>query len=323
MEEDRTQLCLTTPSSASESGSASGSESDSDGGLLLGSPKRKAKVHIKRSRSRSRSPTPDGHRKKHKKDAHKSKAKPVAAAAAAAAQEPRRPQKMSADARMVAPLPFMRFLESRHTPKACGRCEECKKPPCGTCRACIQNAKSAAKHDPPTKTSGKDRRRCEALKCTKDAGDSETALPQGIPDDRDALTEELAKASTDLADMSFRRGQADFDEAQYERLIEHLRSLREGLAIMKNRKARRRAKFQVGFHDVWGVLSSLEKGRIKFAKFIVRTASSDECRTIEMKRAMRDDLEAMQLQIARKHASLLAPCDEKEAFMAELAKGRQ
>lgn len=86
---------------------------------------------------------------------------------------------------------------------------------------------------------------------------------------------------------------------------------------------RRRVKFQVGFHDVWGVLMSLEANRLKFAKFIVRTASSEECRTIDMKRAMRDDLEAMQLEIAHKHASLLCPFEEKEAFMEILEKGRQ
>ena len=73
---------------------------------------------------------------------------------------------------------------------------------------------------------------------------------------------------------------------------------------------------------MWGVLSSLEKDRLKFAKFIVRTASSEECRTIDMKRMMRDDLEAMQIEIARKHSSLLCPFEEKEAFMAELEKAR-
>lgn len=68
---------------------------------------------------------------------------------------------------------------------------------------------------------------------------------------------------------------------------------------------------------------SIEANRLKFAKFIVRTASSEECRTIDMKRAMRDDLEAIQLEIAHKHASLLCPFEEKEAFMAILEKGRQ
>lgn len=68
---------------------------------------------------------------------------------------------------------------------------------------------------------------------------------------------------------------------------------------------------------------SLEANRLKFAKFIVRTASSEECRTIDMKRAMRDDLEAMQLEIARKHAALLCPFEEKEAFMAILDSSRR
>ena len=234
---------------------------------------------------------------------------------------------MDRDAKLVAPLPFMRFIQSRLTPKACGRCLECKKPPCGICKACVQNTKTVTKRGETFCLSPdiqlKDHRRCESLKCEKDIGGLELAIPQGIPDNKEAITEELGKVSGDLAELSVKRGQPDFNEKQYDMLIERMRALREGLIIIKNRKARRRAKFQVGFHDVWGVLMSLEKDRLKFAKFIVRTASSEECRTIDMKRTMRDDLESMQLDIAHKHAALLCPFEEKETFMKELEKTRR
>ena len=281
-----------------------------------------------RSRSRTRSPAPKKSRrsKKHqKKDGDD-----------AATSVNKHPQQMDRDVKLVASLPFFRFLQSRMTPKACGRCAECKKPACGQCKACIQNAKTDAKRGeapaaaagPGVKkdvapSQGKDRRRCEALKCEKDTVNADVAMPQGVPDNKDALAEELAKVSSDLAELSAKRGQPEFNERQYLMIIERMRALREGLIILKNRKARRRAKFQVGFHDVWGVITSLEKDRLKFAKFIVRTASSEECRTIDMKRMMRDDLEAVQLEIARKHAALLAPYEEKEAFMIELGKIRQ
>ena len=282
-----------------------------------------------RSSSRSESPSPSPKAKKHKKK-----------------DSGRRTQQMDRDAQKVAPLPFMRFLKARLTPKACGRCIECRKPACGICRACVQNAKTDAKRSAEpspalaASAASKDRRRCEALKCTKDSGDLEITMPKGIPDNKDSLTDELAKVSSDLAEMSVKRGQSDFNEKQYDMTLDRMRALREGLTIIKNRKARfvprgffsidlllcaykrRRTKFQVGFHDVWGVLTSLEKDRLKFSKFIVRTASSEECRTIDMKRMMRDDLEAMQIEIANKHSALLCPFEEKEAFMAELEKTR-
>ena len=286
------------------------------------------------SSSRSVSPPPPPLRIKKEKGHHQQqqqqKKKKSSQSKAPAAIASKCSQQMDRDAKLVAPLPFMRFLSARLTPKACGRCVECKKPACGQCKACVQNAKSDAKRADVGAaaaaakgvTKDKDRRRCEALRCSKDAADSTAALPQGVPEDKDAIAEELAKVSSDLAEMSVKRGQADFNEKQYTMLIERMRALREGHIILKNRKARRRAKFQVGFHDVWGVLTSLERDRLKFAKFIVRTGSSEECRTIDMKRAMRDDLEAMQLEIAHKHTALLCPFEEKEAFMAELEKTR-
>jgi hypothetical protein len=42
-----------------------------------------------------------------------------------------------------------------------------------------------------------------------------------------------------------------------------------------------------------------------------------------MKRKLRDYLEGVQLDIGNTYSSLLCPFEEKEAFMAELEKGRQ
>lgn len=147
---------------------------------------------------------------------------------------------MDRDVKLVAALPFINFLKSRLTPKACGRCAECKKPACGQCKACVQNAKTDAKRiaDGKPTAAQKEHRRCEALKCEKDMADSGAVLPQGIPDNKDALTDELTKVSGDLAEMSVKRGQPDFNEKQYDMLIERMRALREGLIIIKNRKAR-------------------------------------------------------------------------------------
>jgi len=259
-------------------------------------------VEVSRKRSRSPVSDSDGEKKKkqRKKKEHKSK-------------KSHHTKHADRDAKLVAPLPFISFLKSRLTPKACGRCAECKKPPCGQCKACVQNIKTQGV---------KEHRRCEALKCAKDMPDANVKMPDSVPNNKNELSDELFKVSGELAEISEKRGLPDFDSLKYDSLIERQRSLREGLIILKNRKARKRVKFQVGFHDVWGVIMSLEKDRLKFAKFIVRTASSEECRTIDMKRKMRDDLEVIQLDLARKHAAILCPLEEKEAFLEELEKTR-
>ena len=223
---------------------------------------------------------------------------------------------MERDAKLVAALPFMQFLQLRQTPKACGRCVECKKPPCGVCKACVQNAKA-------DQVKGqKDRRRCEMLKCFKDLADRQLVMPTGVPDTKEALTQEIEAISSELAEISVKRGQPDFDERRYNQLIDRNHLLREGITIIKNRKARRRARFPVGFHDVWGVLSGLEEQRIKNAKFVVRTGSSDECRTVELKRDIRDYIETKQLELAGMYSQYLCPFEEKEAFLIELKKDR-
>ena len=291
-------LDVQQPSSSDESSSSSGSDMDVEDEAP------RAPIKKERKNKRPRSPSPAAPTVL-KKKIHRDHPTPAA----------KNTQLMERDAKLVAPLPFVQFLQQRQTPKACGRCLPCKQPPCGVCKACVQNAKTDSKEP-------KDRRRCEALRCEKDLFDAAAAMPAGVPEDKDKLSDELLKVSGALAELSSHRGRPDFDQKRYEELIARTRALRDGQLILKNRKARRRVKFPVGFHDVWGVISSLEKDRLKFAKFIIRTASSEECRTIDMKRRMRDDLEMMQLDIARKHSPMLCPFEEKETFLATIEQGR-
>lgn len=146
------------------------------------------------------------------------------------------------DAQLIAPLQFMRYLQDRQNPKACGRCAECKKPPCGTCKACIQNAKRTAEistSDPEKRKKNlKDHRRCEALRCEKDKSAANVPYPTGVPEDREELAEALAKTAADLAEAGAKSGTPDFDRQAYQALVSRMKSLREGLAILKNRKAR-------------------------------------------------------------------------------------
>lgn len=74
---------------------------------------------------------------------------------------------------------------------------------------------------------------------------------------------------------------------------------------------------------MWGVLSSLEDHRLKFAKFVVRQSSSEESRTLEMKRRMRDRLEAAQMDIAHINFVLLCPADDEEGFRTALEASRR
>ena len=319
-EEEAAKQEVVEPSS-SDSESSSSSSSSGVRHRRHGRHDRKKKSHKRRSTSAaaaaacssSQAPAPAPLRKKMR-----------AAAAAAGGSESQgaampRSEQTDRDAKAIAPLPFVRYLQARQTPKACGRCEACKKPPCGVCKACVQNGK----RDSEKKPSLKDRRRCEALRCEKDAGSVVVALPAGVPEDKDLLSEALIKASTDLADIGGKIGTPEFNQQEYSELLARIDNLRQGLVILKNRKARRRVKFPVGFHDVWGVISSLEDHRLKFARSVVRQGNSEECRTIEMKRRMRDRLEAAQIDIAHINVDLLCPSDDKQGFLAVIDAPRR
>jgi hypothetical protein len=221
---------------------------------------------------------------------------------------PARAERVSNDSKLVAPLPVVRFLQARQTHKACGRCEECKKPPCGVCKQCVQNQKH------PKPNGNRDRRRCEALKCKKDMREPAAPAITGVPMEKEEISKALQKVSTQLANISALRGTAAFNEAQYDSLVLQLRNLHEALASLKNSKSKQTTSFPQCFHDAFGVVAELEKKRLKFAKFVVRAGSGADCRTLADRREMRDDLEKMITFWCTQRAKNLAPVDESSEY---------
>ena len=213
------------------------------------------------------------------------------------------------DTRKVAPAAIVSFLQARQTHRACGRCNECKKPPCGTCKQCLQNQKGTAKAD-----GHRDKRRCEMLRCKKYPNDVDIPIAPGIPTDKDEISKLLQKVSSQLAEVSAHRGTPNFDETEYDGLVEKMRQLHDGLTAIKSRKNKSKAKFPLCFHDAFGVVSELEKKRLRFAKFVVRAGSSDDCRTLADKREMRDDLQELITLWCAKRAKNLKPTDDKTTY---------
>lgn len=231
-------------------------------------------------------------------------------------------RRVDPDSDLVAPLPFMQFLLDRQTPKACGRCLECRKAPCTVCASCVQNAKILESPDTIGQRK-KDLRRCEALRCVKDKVKGNDVLPQGVPLTKDAIAREKEQICSELADLSVMRSRPDFDEVRYQQLVDRRDELITALGIVKKRRARRVATFPRGFHNVWGYLSAFEQQRLKNSKFVVRSGNSKECYTIDLARRLRDDAIRDQIRYGVEYAEYLCPDGEKEEFMRvlEASKG--
>ena len=230
---------------------------------------------------------------------------------------------MAADAALVPPQPVIAFLQTRVTPKACGHCIECKKTPCGSCKACVQNSKPGRNK--------RDRRRCERLRCKRNADESSlTEMPfaatlpgrSSVPTTLHELTTELNQVCASLASVSATRTQRGFKQSEFDGLLARKSVLYAAQVTARNRQQRRKFRKPVGFGDAWGVVAAMEKDRIKFAKFAVKQAHSEDSKTIDTKRKMRDELDRMIMQFVSMFSEQLAPLDETDKFWFLISKNR-
>jgi hypothetical protein len=137
----------------------------------------------RRSRSSSRSSS-ESPKRKHSRSRSRSRS-PVRSKS-----KSKKSDTLTDDSTHVAPLPIVRFLQSRQTNRACGRCDECRKPPCGTCKQCIQNKNF------PKKNGNRDRRRCELLRCKNDKNGSSAVIADGVPTEKEEISKSLQKVSS-------------------------------------------------------------------------------------------------------------------------------
>lgn len=279
----------------------------------------------KKTKSRKKSTTAPEKKKKNKKAPKKSRA-PRAAAAA-----PKKPKKQIpreydtekyVDLREISPLPVVKFLQSRQCPKACGKCVECKKDVCGKCKACMLNAK------PPSpgieKKQGK--RRCEALRCVRDGPTSPgDKSPRSTADNEIAAAErkkieaKLRTVKKKLAELHKTRGEFDTDTAR--ELMAEGDALNSSLAELAPKSAKHRNSFSPGFQDAYGVVSVLERERIKFANSVFK--SSGESRTTTIRRMLRNDVDSLIHNFCTQYADILAPPAERKLYLEELEKERR
>lgn len=213
------------------------------------------------------------------------------------------------DAALVPPLPVIEFIQSRVRPKACGYCDLCKKAPCGTCKQCQLNCKNA----------GAEKRRCIMLKCRRfEDTSAEVAAPQidpTIPESSEGISDEIATNCKELAavsaQLSTMRSQAL--EHRYNKLLERKARLHTAQAELRNRKTHRKSPFPVGFAELWGIISKLEKARYKFATSIVKSSPIGRHDAIDRRRQKRDTLDRVIAEFCRLWGDELAPIDSHAA----------
>jgi hypothetical protein len=223
------------------------------------------------------------------------------------------------DSALVPPLPVVAFLQARAPHKACGHCAECRRPPCGSCRSCEQNARLSPEKLRECK------RRCEALRCVRERSMG-TVAPQPTPPNQESLPstlegirEELDQLKHKIRRMDQRRGSSKFSEKRSSAYAARKASL---IVAASAREQPRKVRFPVGFADTWGVVNAMEKNRHKFATFVVKQSHAGDARTLVTKREMRDVLDGMILQFCSRFGEFLAPVDDQEAFWAALAQHR-
>lgn len=228
-------------------------------------------------------------------------------------------KKLAEDAALVPPTPIIAFIKSRKREKACGKCAECKKPPCGTCPSCVLNKKSAEK------------RRCESLKCEKLPDAEPVAPPEPpkapagqapLPTTMEAIGNELLIVSLDISKFSAAAGQDAETRAKYKALLERKSALHAAQSYARASVSRRKSKFPVGFSDPWSVINKLEKMRSRFAEYVVKQAPGSSSKTVERKRDKRDVLDGVITELVSKWSEELCPVDECDAEKFWLLLGK-
>jgi hypothetical protein len=222
------------------------------------------------------------------------------------------------DVKQISELPVVRYIRSSVTPKACGKCTECKKPPCGVCGTCVLNKR--ASEGQFLVLSGKavrDNRRCEVLCCKNQKSSSRPVIAQ-IPTMAPQYTIEELNAmittkTTELTKISTLRGKPEFDQARVDTLLREIDQLRVNKTLMTSKG--RRFQTPVGFQDVWSMISHLETKRAKCANFVVK-AKSEECRTVPDKREICRTIDFLNTVICTKLHKNLVPAKDSKEFLA-------
>lgn len=222
------------------------------------------------------------------------------------------------DDALVGPLPIIAFLQARIPAKACGHCAECRKPPCGRCRSCEQNAGLT-----PAELR-KSKRRCEGLQCIRHMNAPQVSVeaPPGqksLPASLEGVRQELDVIKSKIKHLDAHRGTDRFSESRATAYAERKAAL---LSAAKKFEAPRKVRFPVGFADTWGVVNAMEKHRHKFAAFVVKQRHAGDARTLVSKREMRDLLDGMILQFCSRFGEYLAPVNEADAFWHALSQRR-
>ena len=238
--------------------------------------------------------------------------RPASAPPPVAARPPtKRSKNAEADVAMVAPLPIVDYIQSRVKPKACGFCELCLKPPCGKCKQCVLNAKSKT-----------DKRRCVELQCVRfaKADDRQPAPSSSDKGDIPATSEGIAAAlmanDLEIAAMLPKLSKAHSDQslrAKYMKLLDRKSELHSAQVSIRNTKSHRKSPFPVGFPETWGIISKLEKARLKFALFVVKQTPDTKTDIVDRKRLKRDILDRTISEYCQLWSEELAPLDIRDA----------
>ncbi len=98
---------------------------------------------------------------------------------------------------------------------------------------------------------GRDKRRCELLRCERDGGAPTKPIPQGMPQNAVDIKKAISDLSDQLSTMNAARGTESFVLDNYIRIVGNMAQLQKALEAIKPRKAQRKTKNPPGFHEAY------------------------------------------------------------------------
>lgn len=210
---------------------------------------------------------------------------------------PEKRQHLCNDLKSISPVPIYSYIKKNICPKACGRCDECKKPPCGTCKTCISNL-----------VSSKVKKRCKNLTCVR-------FINMETPEKPTMTRDQIKKELTDITCSIAEKGGA-MPEEELVQLQKRAGDLRSYL-----QKTLKRDRVPPGFFDVWNIVSDLEKRRAAIAKWIAKSPGSNPS-VVDDKRDIRDTLEKMIIQLCERFSNSLDPIKDPTSYFEVLKSPR-
>jgi hypothetical protein len=168
--------------------------------------------------------------------------------------------------------PVLIFLRE-HTPvRPCGRCHECRKPPCNVCTNCKNNQHLTER--------SRDRKRCIAHGCSKLTDDELAKYRMAYAEE-----DKMAQIERELREL---RDKLMLEEKANDQLEQEQKKLLEALKTLQEKHVAMEAEVPDGYECLLLSIQTMETERDRIARLVKRRTNRDSPEVMRTRRQLRN-----------------------------------